>query len=194
LKSHKNKDCLMGSLNLMKGAINARIRRFIGIGTCFEYDLNYGDLSINTRLNPTTPYAEAKVRLYRILSKFLLMESIEFSWCRLFYLYGEGEDERRLFPYLHKKLSKGEEVDLTSGKQIRDYLNVSEAGRMIAEVALGNQQGPINICSGRPITIKKFAEQIADNYNHRDLLKFGKRPENLLDPIRIVGVPNFKSI
>ena len=55
LNSEKNLDCLMGSLQLIKGAINAEIKRFVGIGTCFEYDLNNGDLSINTPLKPIGP-------------------------------------------------------------------------------------------------------------------------------------------
>ena len=43
LKSLKNIDCLIGSLNLARGAIQAGVKRFVGIGTCFEYDLNNGD-------------------------------------------------------------------------------------------------------------------------------------------------------
>jgi nucleoside-diphosphate-sugar epimerase len=194
LQSTKNIDCLIGSLNLTKGAIRAGIRRFIGVGTCFEYDLYAGDLSINTPLKPTTPYAAAKAGLYTLLSYLLPSQSIEFSWCRLFYLYGEGEDEKRLVPYLHKQLSKNDAAELTSGKQIRDFLDVSEVGRMIADLAIGKQQGAINICSGIPITVKQLAESIADKYGRRDLLKFGVRPDNLVDPPRIVGLPNLKSV
>ena len=194
LQSTKNIDCLIGSLNLVKGAIRAGIKRFIGIGTCFEYDLHVGDLSINTPLKPTTPYAVAKAGLYTLLSCLLPSQSIEFSWCRLFYLYGEGEDEKRLVPYLHKQLSNNEAVKLTSGKQIRDFLDVSDVGRMIVDAAIGKQQGPINICSGIPITVRQLAEKIADEYGRRDLLKFGVRPDNLIDPPRIVGLPNLKSL
>ena len=188
LKSEKNIDCLIGSLNLAKGAIRAGIRRFIGIGTCFEYDLNFGNLSINTPLKPTTPYAAAKAELYKLLSQLLSSQSIEFSWCRLFYLYGEGEDERRLVSYIHKQLSKCEKVELSSGKQIRDFLDVAEVGRIIVDVSMGSQHGPINICSGIPITVRQLAEKIADEYGRRDLLNFGARPDNLVDPPRIVGI------
>ena len=93
----------------------------------------------------------------------------------MFYLYGEGEDDRRLVPYLHKQLTNGEAVELTSGKQIRDFLDVTEAGRIIAEIALCEKSGPINVCSGIPITVRQLAEQIADKYGRRDLLKFGVR-------------------
>jgi len=194
LQSTKNIDCLIGSLNLAKGAAKAGIRRFIGIGTCFEYDLYSGDISINTPLKPSTPYAKAKAELYTSLSQLLPSQSIEFCWCRLFYLFGEGEDERRLVPYIHKQLSKGKIVELTSGKQIRDFLDVSVVGEMIVEAALGKQQGPINICSGIPISVSEIAQKIADKYGRRDLLKFGMRPDNLVDPPRIVGLPNLKGI
>ena len=59
---------------------------------------------------------------------------------------------------------------------------------MIVESALSKKQGPVNICSGVPITVRQLAEQIADEYGRRDLLKFGVRPDNLFDPVYVVGV------
>ena len=194
LQSSRNMDCLVGSLNLAKGAAIAGVKRFVGIGTCFEYDLSAGVLSKDTPLNPLTPYSGAKAALYMGLSHWLPGQSVEFAWCRLFYLYGEGEDERRLVSYLHKQLVKGEAVELTSGKQIRDFLDVSEAGRIIGEVAVGEQHGPVNVCSGEPITVRQLAEQIADTYGRRDLLKFGSRPDNLVDPPCVLGIPNHRSV
>ena len=164
------------------------MRRFIGIGTCFEYDITQGMLSVQTPLQPLTPYAGAKVAAFMALSQWLPHQVIEFAWCRLFYLYGEGENARRLVPYLRKQLAAGEPAELTSGNQIRDFLDVREAGRMIVETALSKKLGAVNICSGIPITVRQLAEQIADEYGHRDLLKFGVRPDNLVDPSCVVGV------
>lgn len=188
LQSAKNLDCLTGTLQMAKGATQAGVKRFIGIGTCFEYDLTAGMLSIDTPLRPSTPYAGAKAAAFMALSQWLPQQGVEFAWCRLFYLHGEGEDARRLVPYLRTKLIAGEPAELTSGKQIRDFLDVREAGQMIAEAALSNQQGPMNICSGIPITVRQLAEKIADEYGRRDLLKFGTRQDNLVDPPCVVGV------
>ena len=189
-QSSKNLDCLQGTLNMAKGAVQAGVRRFMGIGTCAEYDLSHGILSITTPLKPLTPYAGAKAAAFTALSQWLPTQSIEFVWCRLFYLYGEGEDSRRLVPYLRAKLAVGESAELTSGNQIRDFINVSEAGKLIADVALGTLTGPVNICSGVPISVRKLAENIADEYGRRDLLRFGARPDNLVDPQCVVGVRN----
>ena len=188
LQSVKNLDCLIGTLELAKGAAQAGIRRFVGIGTCFEYDLTFGHLSIDTPLKPLTPYAGAKASAFLMLAQFLPHQNIEFAWCRLFYLFGEGEDQRRFVPYLRSRLSAGEAAELTTGDQIRDFLNVREAGALITECVLSSLQGPINVCSGQGIQIRELAERIADEYGRRDLLKFGARPSNLVDPSCVVGV------
>ncbi len=188
LQSLKNAECLAGTLRLAQGAVEAKVRRFVGIGTCFEYDLSAGQLSVTTPLKPSTPYAQAKAGAFTALSQLLPQHGIEFAWCRLFYLYGEGEDARRLVPYLRAKLEAGEPAELSSGTQVRDFLDVREAGRMIVEAALGSVQGPVNICSTRPVTVRALAERIADEYGRRDLLRFGARPDNLVDPPVVVGV------
>ena len=164
------------------------MRRFVGIGTCFEYDLSAGRLTVDTPLRPTTPYAAAKAAAFMALSQYLPQQGVSFAWCRLFYLYGEGEPAERLVPYLRGRLKAGDPAELTSGMQVRDYLDVREAARMIVEVARGPAQGPINICSGTPMTVRELAEHVADDYGRRDLLRFGARPDNLTDPPVVVGV------
>jgi nucleoside-diphosphate-sugar epimerase len=188
LQSPKNRDCLSGTLRLAEGAVRAKVRRFVGIGTCFEYDLNAGQLSVETPLRPSTPYAQAKVDAFNALSAALPRQGIAFAWCRLFYLYGEGEDSRRLVSYVRGRLQAGEPAELSSGSQVRDFLDVREAARMIVDVALGSQEGPVNICSGKAVTVRELAERIADEFGRRDLLRFGARPDNPVDPPCVVGV------
>lgn len=101
-----------------------------------------------------------------------------------------AEAQRRLVAYIHKQLAQGRDVELTDGNQIRDYLDVAHAGEVIAHVALGETTGPLNICSGAPISIREIAENIADKYQSRDLLKFGSRSGNLVEPAFAVGLPN----
>jgi len=192
LQSEKNLECLKGTITLAQAAVATSVKRFIGIGTCFEYDLSKGYLSTKTPLLPCTPYAAAKASVYSTLSQWLPQVNVAFCWCRLFYLYGENEDRRRLVPYLRSKLAAGEIAELTSGEQIRDFLNVKQAGEMIAKTALSNTSGVVNICSGTPITVRQLAENIAVEYNRLDLLKFGSRPDNLFDPACVVGIKNQK--
>lgn len=189
LHSPRNLACLQGTIELARACVAARVRRFVGIGTCAEYALGQDMVRADTPLNPQTLYAACKASLFQILGKFLPEAGVEFAWCRLFYLHGEGEHPRRLVPYLHRQLAAGQPAELTSGQQIRDFLDVRVAGELIARAAVSDAQGPLNICSGQPVTVRQLAEGIADVYGRRSLLHFGARPDNLFDPPYVVGVP-----
>lgn len=184
-----NFHCLEGTLRLARGAAAAGIRRFVGIGTCAEYDTAQRVLATDTPLRPSTPYAAAKAATFLALSQMLPSAGISFTWCRLFYVHGEGEDPRRLVPYLHHCLSKGLPADLTSGRQVRDFLDVAVAARRIVNILFSSHEGPANICSGEPITVRQLAERVADQYGRRDLLRFGARPDNPYDPECVLGLP-----
>ncbi|WP_247600194.1 NAD-dependent epimerase/dehydratase family protein [Mycobacterium intracellulare] len=189
LGSSKNLDCLTGTIALARAFAAVRGRRFIGVGTCAEYDTSAGLLSTVTPLAPCTLYAACKASAFLTLRSHFYSTDTAFAWCRLFYLYGEGEDGRRLVPSIRRHLSAGQEMPLTRGDQVRDFLDVAEAGRMIVDIALGEQVGAVNICTGEGISVRQLAERIADEYGRRDLLRFGARPDNAFDPPRIVGVP-----
>jgi dTDP-6-deoxy-L-talose 4-dehydrogenase (NAD+) len=190
LQSELNLDCVIGTIQQAKAAVKAGVRRFVGVGTCLEYELSNKILTTNTPVNPVTPYAATKAAAYFSLSSLFSKEQIEFAWCRLFYLYGKGEDERRLVPYIRARLSAGKQVALTSGTQVRDYLDVKDAGKLIANAALSNCQGPINICSGIPLSVRELAERITDEHGgRRDLLRFGAKSTDHFDPPYVVGDP-----
>lgn len=187
LESEKNLECLIGSLNLAQAASECKISKFVGIGTCFEYEFNSSKIDIDRKLSPQNLYATCKASLFNILTQ-TFKNKLNFLWCRLFYLYGEGENEKRFYPYLKEKMKNNEKADLSDGSQIRDFLNVKDASRIIVKASLGNNSGPFNVCSGKEITLKDFAYQIADEYGDRKLLNFGARPNNALDPAYVVGI------
>jgi nucleoside-diphosphate-sugar epimerase len=188
LHSSKNIECLQGTLVMGRAASRSGVRRFIGIGTCAEYDSDCGYVSISSRVNPRTIYASCKASLFFTLSSLFEGSNVEFAWCRIFFLYGEGEDARRLSPFLRAKFQAGEVAELRGGNNVRDFLDVKAAGKMIAETAVSSEQGAVNICSGIPVTVREFAEKIADEYGARHLLKYGMPDSNSFDPPCLVGV------
>lgn len=70
LESPNNLDCLSGTLTLAKACAQAGVRHFVGIGTCFEYDLEGGLLSTDTPLKPGTLYGSAKAATYLSLASY----------------------------------------------------------------------------------------------------------------------------
>tara|TARA_B100000767_G_scaffold59330_1_gene55093 strand:+ start:678 stop:1529 length:852 start_codon:yes stop_codon:yes gene_type:complete len=189
LESPINLECLAGTLKFAQSASKKGIKKFVGVGTCFEYDLNtINKLDTKAPLNPQHLYSISKASAFSLLAKFFHSQSAAFLWTRIFYLYGEGEDEKSLVAELRKKLALGEIVDLTQGKQIRDFMDVKIAGAIIADAALGLNVGPFNVCSGIGLSVRELAQNIADEYGDRSLLNFGARKDNLSDEPFVVGV------
>ena len=107
---------------MAKGALRGGVRRFVGIGTCFEYDLSHNVLSIDTPIKPTSIYADTKAALFFTLSNLLVKNGLSFAWCRLFYLYGDGENQERFVSYLRNKIKNGEIVDLRKAAKSETFL------------------------------------------------------------------------
>ncbi len=189
LTTEENLDCLAGTLFMAKAAAAVKLQRFVGLGTCIEYKSSDEPLSVESPLDPKTPYAAAKVGAFLTLREVFAQSGVSFLWCRLFHPYGPGEHPNRLYPFLHQQLSTGSVAELTQGTQIRDFIEVTKAAQLIIDGALSNFEGPANICSGKGKSVREHAEEIADIYGRRDLLNFGSRPVNASDTPRIVGIP-----
>ena len=192
--SDKNIDCLIGSLSLIQGARKAGVKRFIGVGTCLEYELKNERLSAgDTPLRPRTLYGASKLSLFTVLSKLFNTQENNFLWCRLFFLlpnkydkviYG---DNQRLGDYIKSRISNNESVFITSGENIRDFLYVQDAADMMAKAIFENKTGAINICSGVPRTVREVAEEIAMELGKPELLNFCSKVKQESDPECILG-------
>lgn len=78
---------------------------------------------------------------------------------------------------------------MSSGRQVRDYLHVEKAGRLIADLCLDDTQGAVNVCSGQNQSLADLARSIAAPLGREDLLRFGALPDRIGDPPVITGVP-----
>ena len=187
--SLENINCFIGTKKLAQFCKKNKVKKFIGLGTCLEYDLSKRYLSIETPLNPKSLYAQTKVKTYKYLYKYFNNSNTEFNWHRLFYLYGDGQHKKKLFSLINDKLKKNKKVLLTNGNQIRDYINVKKAAKIIVKNSMSNKSPEvINVCSGKGIKVKDFAIKIAKKYNKIHLLKFSKSKDKNIDEAIIVGV------
>ncbi len=193
IQSSKNIDSMVGTIKLAEAALKSGVRRFVGLGSCYEYDTSNCKLSINSPINPKTIYGATKLATYLTLSQYFKSHGVEFIWNRIFFLYGEGESKRRLVAYVHQQLSSRQEVELSSGDQIRDYMDVKVAADKIVSFALSQKEGVVNICSGKAVTVRQLVEKIADEYDGRKFLKFGAKERSNTEPDFIVGVPTKRS-
>jgi nucleoside-diphosphate-sugar epimerase len=168
-----NLDCLAASLKLLEILDAADCPRVLVAGTCFEYDTDYGYLSEETVAAPRNLYAAAKHALFLTARQYQRLHGRSLCWARIFYQYGPWEDERRLVPAMIRRLLAGEPCPLTHGEQVRDFLHVEDVAAALWAAGLSGIDGPVNIGSSRPVTVRGIAEEVAAIIGRPDLLRFG---------------------
>jgi nucleoside-diphosphate-sugar epimerase len=182
LSSRQNLACLDWSLRLVELLEAAGCKRFVGAGTCFEYDLAPGYLAESNPTGPSTLYGAAKLSFALLASRLLAQSPMEFIWARLFYLYGPGEDSRRLVPSVIRGLLSGVAVPLTRGDQVRDYVHVRDAARALVHLAVAGGAGVVNVGSGSPVTVAHVAHLLATMLRRPELIHLGALARSASDP------------
>jgi len=65
-----------------------------------------------------------------------------------------------LLPQLKGAVERGDRIfKMSGGEQLRDYLPIAEVAQYLASLAMtGRDNGVVNVCSGRPISVRKLVE------------------------------------
>jgi len=182
-QARENLDCVRMSLSLAQALAEAGCSRFVGAGTCAEYDWDYGFLSENvTPLKPRSFYGLCKNATREILQVFCQQAGMGFAWTRFFHLYGPKEDKKRLVPYVVLTLLKGGVAKCSPGEQIRDFLHVEDVASAMWAVAKSDLSGPVNIGSGKPIKVRAIVEAIAQHLQLEENVALGALPADPQEP------------
>lgn len=182
-QARENLDCVRMSLSLAQALAEAGCSRFVGAGTCAEYDWDYGFLAENmTPLRPRSLYGTCKNATREILQAFCAQAGMGFAWTRFFLLYGPMEPKERLIPYVVLTLLKGEVAKCTLGEQMRDFLYVEDAASAMWAVAQSDLSGPVNIGSGQAIKVRTLAETVAQHLQREEKLALGALPSDPQEP------------
>ncbi len=161
----------------------------VAAGTMSEYG-GSGVLSETDPCRPTTAYAISKYAAACYLLSRARARATPVRIARLFAVYGPGERSHRLFPTLVRELSAGRPVELSEGKELRDFVHVADAADALHR--LGEiESGPtvvLNVGTGVPVSIADACRWVADALGvELHLLRFGVRPESPGDADALVA-------
>jgi dTDP-6-deoxy-L-talose 4-dehydrogenase (NAD+) len=162
----------------LQSMIEAGIKHILVTGTCLEYGKQEGQLEESMPIFPDNPYAQAKNQLRQWLESMQKQFSFSLQWCRLFYMYGSGQNPKSLLSQLERAIQNGEAVfNMSGGEQLRDYLPVETVAQYLLEV-LQNKgcDGTVNICNGKPITVLALVKQFINARQSEIELNLGYYP------------------
>lgn len=182
------------SLACWMNAIDAGISRIIVCGSCFEYGLagrRYEYIPPDATLEPTGPYHASKAAASMAAFALAIDRKVELAILRPFHVYGEGEESYRFWPSLQKAARDGADFPMTSGEQIRDFIEVQQVAKVFLDAATSadlRAGKPIiqNVGTGVPQSLKSFAEAQWKASGARGSLNTGEIPVRSNEVMRYV--------
>ena len=104
-------------------------------------------------------------------------------------MYGDGQPATSLFPMLKAAVDAGnKEFPMSGGEQLRDYLPVREVAYRLVDLALNpGDLGPINVCSGKPVSVRRLVETWIEQNGWNIAPKYGALPYPDYEPMAFWG-------
>jgi len=175
---------LTASLQMMQNAREIGIKKFIVTGTAFEYGHSgerYDSIPVSANLEPSNSYSASKAAASMAFYQWSIEHKLKLQYFRLFQVFGEGESDNRLWPSLKKAAISGEDVDMTKGEQIRDFIPVEDvACKLVQALKFENTEfgkpSFKNVGTGKPSSIKEFSEFWWKKWGAEGQLNFGSIP------------------
>src|SRR5262249_48350625 len=154
-------------------------QNLVHTGSALEYGEIGGDLSEDSQPEPTTLYGKSKLTGTQAVARCCGENGIRGVTARLFTVYGPGESEGRLGPSLMHVARTGQEIQLTDGRQRRDFTYVADVAEGLLRLGLSSAAPGeiVNLATGRLTTVRQFVEQAAGILNiPNERLLFGALP------------------
>lgn len=182
---------------LVELAAKFDVKAIVHIGSSAEYaELQDGQLAVeSSSLDSRRVYGATKAAGSLAFLAAAAHCGVSAAVLRPFNLFGEGEAAHRLFASLVRRLDRGEQVPLSPGTQLRDFISVRDASRAVVlmiEALAGNKSiaGAYNVSTGRALSVADFARTVARAMQApAGLLKFGEIPMRADDLKWVVGSP-----
>jgi nucleoside-diphosphate-sugar epimerase len=188
-KSVANLEWTVASLHLLQEFAAAGGQRLVIAGTSAEYRWG-GHLPLDeshSLLQPDTFYGTCKNALREIVQSWAPIAGVSWAWGRIFNIFGPDEKSQRLVPKIIHTLMAGKPLPFDDGLLLRDFLHVADAGDAFAALLASEVQGPVNIASGQPTSIRDLVSMIANHLDALELVSFGAVPVQAAQPARVVA-------
>lgn len=165
------------------------VKQIAVMGSMHEIGFYEGSVNENTPCHPLTPYGIGKNALRELTQMVCKQNNIVFQWMRGYYIVGNSKYGSSIFSKIIDSVEKRKkEFPFTFGLNQYDFVDYHEFCEQVAAV-VGQQQeqGIINICSGRPEKLADRVERFIEENNYDIKLQYGAFPDRPYDSKAIWG-------
>lgn len=168
------------TINALKTASILGCKKFVGIGSLMEFELNYL-MKNNKDLIPNNIYNVSKYTAHVMTKAIASNLNLEYVWTYITNAYGEDEVSPRFFNSTLKKMINKECLEFTLADNLYDFVHVEDVARAIYLIGKHGKNGS-NYCigSGMPRLLKDYIISMSNIAENKLQLNFGKIPSNMI--------------
>lgn len=180
--SRKN---LITGIELFRFLVNdCDCRKIVSAGSCLEYGRDSGSCREDEAVGMGSYFVWAKRALCDFGLTLAREEKIGFVWLRFFYLYGPGQRESSLIPYLAKALARGECPEIRTPANANDFVYIDDAASALLPAAFQSvPTGIYNVGSGLSVPVWRICEiverSVSGGTAYYNILKNSPSPQNV---------------
>ena len=173
----------------IKKMVDGGIQQVAVMGSMHEIGFFEGSINESTPCHPTTPYGIGKNALRDLTQMICEQKNIVFQWLRGYYIVGNSKFGNSIFSKITAAADEGKtEFPFTLGQNQYDFIDYPDfCAQVAAVVGQKNEQGIINICSGKPEKLADRVERFIKENDYRIKLQYGAFPDRPYDSKAIWG-------
>lgn len=149
-----------GCHNLYKIFLKKKIMAFVQLGTSLEYGNVRSPHTEKIKEKPRGIYGKCKLQATKLLKNSIY--NFPFVILRLYQVYGPGQKNDRLIPYVINSCLENKKFPCTNGNQFRDFLYIDDFLRAVYLILKNKKcrREIFNIGYGKPQKIKTIIKYI----------------------------------
>lgn len=173
----------------IKKMVDGGIQQVAVMGSMHEIGFFEGCINESTPCHPTTPYGIGKNALRDLTQMICKQKNIVFQWLRGYYIVGNSKFGSSIFSKITAAVDEGKtEFPFTLGQNQYDFIDYPDfCAQVAAVVGQKNEQGIINICSGKPEKLADRVERFIKENDYRIKLQYGAFPDRPYDSKAVWG-------
>lgn len=174
-------------ISSIKLAYYLKSYHWVGIGSQAEYGIINKNVNENEICYPDSLYGKAKLLCSELVKELCIQYNIEYSWLRLFTVYGPNDNHEWFIPYIIVNMLKNRAIKTTKLEQKYDYLYIDDVIDALVKLIKSKGIGIANLSSGNAIQLSYIVEKIREFTQSSSIIEYGAIPYNDKQSMLIEG-------
>ncbi len=161
---------MTNSLNIISAAAELGCKKFLSVGSCWEYGDGEGALKESAPLllpAHVPDFVIAKRTIQAMGEQIALQSKMQFLWVRLFFAYGPGQKPRTLIAHLVRSFKNGVMPEVKNKSGANDFVYIDDVTDALIKILEKSKKPSViyNIGSGRLTSVAEVAKEVYKSFN-----------------------------